>query len=180
VDEIVANRFSAENPEHPASFFAAGVKRKREEIEEDLLCVQLNREKLQMAQLIRSMSETPAVLAYAEELVKEVTLPGGSSVAHFVDAATYLRERSHTDDNISRLAGEFGKALIFVKERMQINHSCTLPASHGPEEKNIRQYHRRWDAVLLDQTYECFKRGALYQRVVTDTQGRRAIHNALQ
>jgi hypothetical protein len=119
------------------------------------------------------------MLAYAQTLVTEVALPRGGSMSDYVDAATYLREHGYAPNEVARLSGELGKALLHAKRNLGLT-SLGLPQQHGPVEKAIGQYHRRDDGLLLDQVFACFKQGSLFNTVVTRSRMRDAVSETLE
>jgi hypothetical protein len=174
VDEIVANRFAQHEP---AQFFQEAVAAP-DDTEQQLKHLQLCEKKLQVAQLIRDSTESVHLLAHAERLVKEATLPCGTAISDYIDAATYLRERGYSE-YVNRLAGELGKALAHAKGNLKLV-CIDLPQCHGPDEKAVGQYHRRWDAMLLDEVFESFKQGDLFKRVVSRHRMRDFVCEAMQ
>ena len=101
----------------------------------------------QLAQSIESTSLGKLRVA-AQKAIDDVLLPEGDAIDQFVDAATILRERAHTEEQIARLAGELGRDLKMVA----VDEERIAPSNEqqfGDDRKQVGLYHRIKDAGLI-------------------------------
>ena len=87
----------------------------------------------------------------------------------FLDAAAILQERGCTQEQISHLAGEFGKDLWLVAQS-EARHVPTSKKRFGPETSEIKQYRRVADAKLVQDVFQSFRQRPLWQSVAADDQ----------
>ena len=98
-------------------------------------------------------------------------LPPGESRDGSLDAAQYLTLRGHTEQQIARLAGEFGKWLKARRISEGGSAGPTATQDHGREEREVYLYSRQQDRELLASAYEAFKQRPLFQRVCPGDRG---------
>ena len=79
-----------------------------------------------------------------------------------IDAAELLKRKGHSPQEVTRLAGELGKALKTACEWTGRGEATT---NHGVGGNDVRMYHAHADAILLDAVYYNFERRELFQRV---------------
>lgn len=187
VDEIYANRqaqmqLAADDPENPMRMFG-------EAVEENEDCELLNAKvALTRAETARLLAErkvhTLQGLVVAHQFrdrlstglrekydaaviaaVEDAVLPPGKAAGDFMDAAEYLRVRGHTDEQIGRMAGEFGKLLKLRLSNEGLESDFTNTQHFGGDEREVLLYNRQDHRQLLDSAYEAFKQRPLFQRV---------------
>jgi hypothetical protein len=107
----------------------------------------------------------------ARAAVDAAMLPPGESRDGSLDAAQYLTLRGHTEQQIARLAGEFGKWLKLRRLSEGGSLGPTATQDHGSEEREVYLYSRQQDRELLASAYEAFKQRPLFQRVCPDDEG---------
>ena len=174
VKEIMANgQLQAElEPEHPASIFGQSVAQVSLEAQRAQLEMARNSRMqalsaaFQLAQAIDSTSQA-RLRVEAQKAIDDVLLPQGESTDQFVDAAAILRERAHTEHQISRLAGELGKDLKMVAES-ELGPQQSNEQSFGSDRHQVGLYHRIRHAGLIEDVLASFKQRALYTRVMND------------
>jgi hypothetical protein len=118
----------------------------------------------QLAQSIESTSLGKLRVA-AQKAIDDVLLPEGDAIDQFVDAATILRERAHTEEQIARLAGELGRDLKLVA----VDEERITPSNEkqfGDDRKQVGLYHRIKDAGLIAAVLVSFKDRKLYKSVM--------------
>ena len=118
----------------------------------------------QLAQAIESTSQ-PRLRAEAQKAIDDVLLPQGETMDQYVDAATILRERAHSESQIARLAGELGKDLKVVAD----NEERVGPSNEQDfltERHQVGLYHRVRDASLIEDVLASFRLRPLYARVM--------------
>jgi hypothetical protein len=127
------------------------------------------------------MARNPRYEGQLREAVNAALLPPGKSPDGSVDAAQYLQLRGHTNAQIARLAGEFGKALKLAKVKLQGQVAPTTTQDWGPEEREIYQYSRQEERAFLAAVYEELQRRPLYQCVMRETPVmQQQVHRALE
>lgn len=86
----------------------------------------------------------------------------------YVDAADILRERGHTDIEIARLAGEFGRDLLLVarQDKPVRTYVDAEFGAHGHVDKEIALYHRVDDARMIEDVLASFRQRQLFKRVM--------------
>ena len=100
-----------------------------------------------LAQAIGSTSKE-RLRAQAQTAIDQILLPTGDTRDQYVDAATILRERGFSENQIVRLCGELGKDLKFVAEKENLSRqSCQQ--DFQIIEKQVGLYHREKDAKLI-------------------------------
>ena len=191
---------AASQPEHPARVFGEAVEAEGLEAgastqwqEQQLIEAQIA---LTRAQAKKADQETKLValqcIALAEQMccklgfgfqtngkyesmaraaVDAAMLPPGESRDGSLDAAQYLTLRGHTEQQIARLAGEFGKWLKLRRLSEGGSLGPTATQDHGSEEREVYLYSRQQDRELLASAYEAFKQRPLFQRVCPDDEG---------
>ena len=107
----------------------------------------------------------------ARAAVDAAMLPPGESRDGSLDAAHYLTLRGHTEQQIARFAGEFGKWLKLRRLSEGGSLGPTATQDHGSEEREVYLYSRQQDRELLASAYEAFKQRPLFQRVCPDDEG---------
>ena len=169
VDEVMANRqIQAElDPEHPARIFGESVPKQPSLYEIEMTRnarMQALSAAFQLAQAINSTS-LPRLRAEAQKAIDEVLLPPGHKMEDYLDASQILLERAYTDEQVERLAGEFGKdlKLVFMSENPDAQSSEQEFVRHS---KQIGLYHRFHDASLIEDVLASFKQRPLYARVM--------------
>ena len=85
----------------------------------------------------------------------------------FLDAAAILQERGCTQEQISHLAGEFGKDLWLVAKN-EAREIPTAEARFGSETREIKQYRRVADAKLIQDVFQSFRERSLWHRAGVD------------
>ena len=103
-----------------------------------------------------------AASAFRKELLEN---PGCAD--EYLDAEAILRERGCTQEQLGRLAGEFGKDLWLVA-RSEARQIPTKEKQFGPETREIKQYRRVADAKLIEDVFQSFRDRPLWQRVAVD------------
>jgi hypothetical protein len=98
-----------------------------------------------------------------QQLLADALLPDGEHDAEYVDAAELLRERGHPEDQVCRLAGELGKDLKLATGASTHEAAARFGAD---TDKNVRRYHRRKDARVIETVLANFMQRELYRRVV--------------
>ncbi len=92
-----------------------------------------------------------------ENAINEVLLPPGQQQIHMIDAAEFLQRRGHSQQEVTRLASEFGRALKTASERLgrtaTLNHHDFMSGSG-----DVQMYHAHNDARLLETVYQHFQR----------------------
>ena len=174
VREIMANRQlqAGLEPDHPASIFGQFVAQVPCEAQRAQLEMAKNARMqalsaaFQLAQAIDSTSQA-RLRVEAQKAIDDVLLPQGESTDQFVDAAAILRERAHTEEQISRLAGELGKDLKMVAES-ESGSQQSNEQSFGSDRHQVGLYHRIRHAGLIEDVLASFKQRALYTRVMND------------
>ena len=116
------------------------------------------------AQAINSTS-LPRVRDALQKAIDDTLLPAGTTTEQYVDAAAILKERAYTEEQIDRLASEFGRDLKLVRET-EGRASQSNEQEFGPESKQIGLYHRTHDANLIEDVLASFKERPLYKRVM--------------
>ena len=170
VREIMANRdMQAQlEPDHPASIFGQSVRQGPLPHEIEMARnarMQALSSAFRLAQAIDSTSQARLRME-AQKAIDDILLPQGETMDQFIDAATILRERAYTEDQISRLAGEFGKDLKMVSEN-EGRGSQSNEQEFGPDRHQVGLYHRTRDANLIEDVLMSFKGRPLYTRVMT-------------
>ena len=167
--EITLSRhIQAVEPEQPASVFGqppTPYETRRAELEMAKNArMQALSAAFQLAQAIESTS-LARLRVEAQKAIDDTLLPQGESATEFVDAAAILRERAHTESQISRLAGELGKDLKMVAENEESNAQSN-EQSFGSDRHQVGLYHRVRQASLIEDVLASFKQRALYTRVM--------------
>ena len=175
VREIMMNKqIQAQlEPEHPASIFGQSVPastpyethRAQLEMAKNARMQALSAA-FQLAQAIDSTSQA-RLRVEAQKAIDDVLLPQGEIADQFVDAAAILRERAHTEDQISRLAGELGKDLKMVAENEEGYSAQSNEQPFGSDRHQVGLYHRVRHASLIEDVLASFKQRSLYARVMT-------------
>ena len=169
VREIMANRDmqASLEPEQPASIFGQSVRQGPTPHEIEMArnaTMQALSAAYQLAQAIDSTSQA-RLRVEAQKAIDDVLLPQGETVDQYVDAATILLERAHTEEQVARLAGELGKDLKMVAD------SERRPVQGNEQEfrrdrHQVGLYHRVRDASLIEDVLSSFKERPLYSRVM--------------
>ena len=169
VREIMANRDMQAflEPEHPASIFGQSVRQGPTPHEIEMARnarMQALSAAYQLAQAIDSTSQA-RLRVEAQKAIDDVLLPQGETVDQYVDAATILLERAHTEEQVARLAGELGKDLKMVadSERRPVQGN---EQEFGRDRHQVGLYHRVRDASLIEDVLTSFKERPLYSRVM--------------
>ena len=100
-----------------------------------------------------------------ENAINEVLLPLGQEQRHMIDAAELLKRKGHSPQEVTRLAGELGKALKTACEWTGRGEATTNHHEFGSTGGDVRMYHAHTDATLLDAVYYNFQRRDLFHRV---------------
>ena len=98
----------------------------------------------------------------ARAAVDAAMLPPGESRDGSLDAAQHLTLRGHTEQQIARLAGEFGKRLKLRRISEGSSLGPTETQDHGREEREVYLHRRQQDRELLASAYEAFKQRPLF------------------
>ncbi len=170
VREIMANRdMQAQlEPEHPASIFGQSVRQGPSPYEIEMARntrMQALSAAFQLAQAIDSTSQA-RLRVEAQRAIDDVLLPQGETMDQYVDAATILRERACTEEQIARLAGELGKDLKMVAESEGHGGDQSNEQEFGTHRHQVGLYHRVRDAGLIGDVLSSFKHRPLYSRVM--------------
>ncbi len=116
------------------------------------------------------------------DAVHEVLLPPGQQQIHMIDAAEFLQRKGHGQQEVTRLAGEFGRALKTASER--IGRAATTNHHEFRSGSNdVQMHHTHDDAVFLDTVYRIFQERDLYHRVCAareDSEMERSVSEALR
>jgi hypothetical protein len=169
VREIMANRnMQAQlEPDHPASIFGQSVRQGPTPYEIEMARnarMQALSAAYNLAQAIDSTSQA-RLRVEAQRAIDDVLLPQGETMDQYVDAATILRERAYTEDQIARMAGELGKDLKMIADSegrvAQSNEQNFCLDRH-----QVGLYHRVRDASLVEDVLTSFKDRPLYARVM--------------
>ena len=138
----------------------------------------------QLAQIINSTSQA-RLHASAQEAIDDLLLPEGDNRHEYVDAEQILRERAYSEEQIRRLAGEFGKALKLAAQREE--HARQSSEQHfGADRKQVGRFHRTRDASLTEDVFAAFRQRDLHRRVLVGEEDpvarrkREARHRVLQ
>lgn len=170
VQEVMQNHEIQANiePDHPAAIFGQSVPPSQPtpyEIEMIRSArLQGLSSALSLAQTLNSTS-LPRVQEAAQRAIDDMLLPLRTIREEYIDAATILKERAYTEEQIDRLASEFGRDLKLVCEN-EGRISQSSEQDFGPESKQIGLYHRTRDATLIEDVLTSFKERPLYQRVM--------------
>ena len=155
-------------PDHPAAIFGQSVQPSGPtpyEIEMIRSArLQALSSALTLAQTLNSTS-LPRVQAAAQKAIDDIPLPVGTTRDEYIDAATILKERAYTNEQIDRLAGEFGKDLKLVRDA-EGRSAQSNEQDFGPRCEQVGLYHRTRDATLIEDVLTSFKQRPLYQRVM--------------
>ena len=169
VHEVMANRNMQTQlaPDHPASIFGQSVHHGPTAHEIEMARntrMQALNAAYNLAQAIDSTS-LARLRVEAQKAIDDILLPQGDTMDQYVDAATILRERAYTEEQIARLAGEVGKDLKMVSD-------SEGRAAQGNEQEFVTDrhqvglYHRVRDASLIEDVLVSFKDRPLYSRVM--------------
>ena len=127
---------------------------------------------LQGMELARQMRDAhgfttnPRYQELARGAVNAAMLPPGESPDGMLDAAQYLHQvQGHNEEEVGRLAGEFGKWLKQRRLQERGEVAPTTTQDWGPEEREVHLYHREKDRVFLAASYTAFKERPLFARV---------------
>ena len=170
VEEVMQNHeFQADiDPEHPGAIFGQSVQPSGPTPYEMEMVrsarLQALSSALILAQAINSTS-LPRVQVAAQKAIDDMLFPLGTTREEYIDAAAILKERAYTEQQIDRLAGEFGRDLKLVRE-IEGRTAQSNEQEFGPESKQIGLYHRTRDAGLIEDVLASFKQRSLYQRVM--------------
>ena len=170
VREVMQNHELQANldPDHPAAIFGQSVQPSQPTPYEMEIVrsarLQAISSALTLAQAINSTS-LPRVQEAAQKAIDDMLLPLGTTREEYIDAAAILKERAYTEQQIDRLAGEFGRDLKLVRE-IEGRTAQSNEQEFGPESKQIGLYHRTRDAGLIEDVLASFKQRPLYQRVM--------------
>ena len=82
-----------------------------------------------------------------------------------LDAEAILRERGCSQEQVSRMSGEFGKDLLLVA-KSEGRQPSTEDKQFGTEVRQVRQYRRLADAKLIDDVLQSFRERPLWERAV--------------
>ncbi len=169
VREIMANRqMQAQlEPEHPASIFGQSVRQGPLPHEIEMARnarMQALSAAFTLAQAIDSTS-TARLRVEAQRAIDDVLLPQGETMDQYVDAATILRERAYTEDQVARMAGELGKDLKMVADS-EGRAAQRNEQAFGTDRHQVGLYHRVRDASLIEDVLASFKLRPLYARVM--------------
>ena len=104
-----------------------------------------------------------AASAFRQELLKIAP----ESADDLLDADAILRERGCSQEQISRLAGEFGKDIWLVASS-EGRDIPTKDQQFGTEIRDVKQYRRMADAKLIDDVLASFRQRPLWHRVVAN------------
>ena len=85
------------------------------------------------------------------DAVHAVLLPAGRQQEDMIDAAEFLRRKGHAQEEIRRLASQFGKALKAAWTHTR-NDQVVTNCRNGPGANDVRMYHAQDDAIFLDET----------------------------
>ena len=99
------------------------------------------------------------------EATNRALLPAGARADDAVDAAGYLRLRGHSEDEIRRLASEFGRDLKLASALLQ-RGPARRTQDYGSVAKEVETYGLCEDRQLLEACYESFRERPLFLRVV--------------
>ena len=99
--------------------------------------------------------------------IDNACLPSGSTLKDYVAAADILRERAHTEAQVTRLAGELGKDLKAVAV-MEGRARHSMEQCFGAGGKPVDLYHRIEDAQFIEDVFASFKERDVYRRVMAD------------
>ena len=120
----------------------------------------------QLAQVINSTSRA-RLHARAQEAIDDLLLPEGDSRHEYVDAEQILRDRAYTEEQIRRLAGEFGKALKLAA--LHEEHARQSSEQRfGADRKQVGRFHRTQDAGLAEDVLAMFRQRDLHRRVLAN------------
>ena len=119
---------------------------------------------LSLAQTLNSTS-LPRVQEAAQKAIDDMLLPIGTTREEYMDAATILKERAYTEEQIDRLASEFGRDLKLVRDT-EGRAAQSDEQEFGPDSKQVGLYHRTREAGLIEDVLASFKQRPLYQRVM--------------
>ena len=170
VREVMQNHEIQANiePDHPAAIFRQSVQPSQPTPYEMEMVrsarLQALSSALTLAQAINSTS-LPRVQEAAQKAIDDMLLPLGTTREEYIDAAIILKERAYTEEQIDRLASEFGRDLKLVRET-EGRMAQSNEQEFGSEFKQIGLYHRTRDATLIEDVLTSFKRRPLYQRVM--------------
>ena len=169
VQEIMANRnMQAQlEPDHPASIFGQSVRQGPTLYEIEMARnarMQALSAAYNLAQAIDSTSQG-RLRVEAQRAIDDVLLPQGETMDQYVDAATILRERAYTEDQIARMAGELGKDLKMVADS-EGRAAQSNEQDFCLERHQVGLYHRVRDASLIEDVLTSFKDRPLYARVM--------------
>ncbi len=115
----------------------------------------------------RAIAIILATLGRAASQFRKEILENPGCADEFLDAEAILRERGCNQEQICRLAGEFGKDLFLVA-RSESREIPTMEKQFGPETREIKQYRRLADARFIDDVFRSFRQRPLYKRVAAD------------
>ena len=90
------------------------------------------------------------------DAVHAVLLPAGRQQEDMIDAAEFLRRKGHAQEEIRRLASQFGKALKAAWTHTR-NDQVVTNCRNGPGANDVRMYHAKDDAIFLDEVYNHFR-----------------------
>ena len=170
VQEVMHNHnLQAElEPEHPAAIFGQSVQPPGPTPYEIEMARNARMQALhaayQLAQAIDSTSQ-PRLRVEAQRAIDDVLLPHGETTDQYVDAAAILRERAFTEDQIARLAPEFGKdlKLVCVAEGREAQGN---EQRFGQDRHQVGLYHRTRDASLIEDVMASFRQRPLFARAI--------------
>ena len=189
VDEIYANRqaqleLAAADPENPMRIFGEAVENDdleaRQLVEKDSTMSRIERKKADQdvkfarLQRLEKIGQTiarygPGMQGKFEQAMKaaieDMLLPPGEDSSNLIDAADWLRIQGHSELEVSRLAGEFGKLLKLRRRNEGGGANFTSSQTFGPDDREVLLYNRVKDREFLASAYEAFKQRPLYQRV---------------
>ena len=184
--EVAANRLAqrelaASDPEHPARFFGEAVEQEASLPDEGAAALayrqallveeQARGEHLRNLLLTKELLQSQGLPVPTEfsKAVREATnkalLPAGTRADDVVDAAGYLRLRGHSEDEILRLASEFGRDLKLAGALLQ-RGAARQTQDFGRTAKEVETYGLCEDRRLLEACYESFRERPLFSRVV--------------
>ncbi len=115
----------------------------------------------------RAIAIILATLGRAASQFRKEILENPGCADEYLDAEAILRERGCSQEQLGRLAGEFGKDLWLVA-RSEARQIPTVEKQFGPETREIKQYRRLADARLIDDVFQSFRERPLWQRVAVD------------
>ena len=169
VREVMANRQMQAQLEaqHPASIFGQSVRQGPSPYEIEMARntrLQALAAAFQLAQTIDSTSQA-RLRVEAQKAIDDVLLPQGETMDQYVDAATILRERAYTEEQVARMASEFGKDLKMVADN-EGRAAQGNEQAFGTDRHQVGLYHRERDASLIEDVLASFKLRPLYSRVM--------------